>query len=109
VVGAVLALLDRQRPLVQLAGRGRLPQLAPRAPEVVEGRGDLAVVGAVLALLDRQCPQAVAGSSSLAILGVASISRRLSHHDGLTRARWLIAWASSGAAARSRLWPVPSF
>jgi len=36
--------------------------------------------------------------------GVASISRRLSHHDGLTRARWLIAWASSGAAARSRMW-----
>ena len=36
--------------------------------------------------------------------GVASISRRLSHHDGLIRAKWMIAWASSGAAARSRLW-----
>ena len=35
--------------------------------------------------------------------GVASSSRRLSHHDGLTRARWLIALASSGAAARNRL------
>jgi hypothetical protein len=36
--------------------------------------------------------------------GVASSSRSDWHDNGLIRARWLIAVASSGAAARSRLW-----
>src|SRR5664280_142278 len=48
--------MDAQRPHVQLAGLGRLSQVEPCVPEVVGGRGDLAVVGAVLALLDRQRP-----------------------------------------------------
>ena len=35
VVGAELPLLDAQRPLMQLAGLGRLPQLLPRDPRLV--------------------------------------------------------------------------
>jgi hypothetical protein len=50
VAGAVLALLDPQRPFVQVAGLLRLPQMAPGGAEVVQGAGDVNVVGAVLSL-----------------------------------------------------------
>src|SRR5664280_886450 len=48
--------MDAQRPHVQLAGLGRLSQVEPGVPEVVEGPGDHGVVAAVLALHDRQRP-----------------------------------------------------
>ncbi len=83
----------------QLAFEGVVDGLdpLPDPAQAAVAEGFVASVGAMSLRLtvSREVPQ---GS------GVASISRRSSHHDGLTRATWLIAAASSGAAARSRLW-----
>jgi hypothetical protein len=73
--------VEREAPVV--AGVGGAEPLAARS-------GDLAAVA-----VSRDVPQ---GS------GVASITRRSSHQEGLIRARWLIALANSGAAALRRLW-----
>ena len=56
MLGAVLALLERQRPLQQLLLILRLAEVAVGVAHVRQRDGVRAVLGAVLALLERQRP-----------------------------------------------------